>query len=266
MEQRLVKKHVLLVYLALTVSAMMVSVGYSVDKTARHSDANDQENREEIQGNIIGSGNTSDTENEENEDLNAISKKNTRKRKANPNMWKRNVIKSRRNSGESYQNGKGKTVPTRILKPPCSETCRLKCTSKISLHRRQEIFDEYWGLGDITRQRDFIFKYVDFRMKERERSSKISEDEVKESRRLYISTTYQQTRKKTSLPNLFLSTLCISHQIVKTVAKKIKDASGSADVNRRGKVQCNPMLPDAVKQSIRSHTKFFKPIESHYCR
>ncbi|KAF2904588.1 hypothetical protein ILUMI_01586 [Ignelater luminosus] len=68
--------------------------------------ANDQENREEIQGNIIGSGNISNTENEKKEDLNAVTKKNTRKRKANPIMWKRNVIKRQRNSGKSYQNGK----------------------------------------------------------------------------------------------------------------------------------------------------------------
>ncbi|KAF2885480.1 hypothetical protein ILUMI_20688 [Ignelater luminosus] len=47
-------------------------------------------------------GNMSDTENGETEDLNAVTMKNTRKRKGNPNMWKKNVIKHQRDSGKIY--------------------------------------------------------------------------------------------------------------------------------------------------------------------
>ena len=59
-----------------------------------------------------------------------------------------------------YINKKGKVIPAKTIKPPCS--CRLKCYDKISENERQEIFNSYGNVGnsnDIKKQ--FIRSCVD---------------------------------------------------------------------------------------------------------
>ncbi|KAL1506069.1 hypothetical protein ABEB36_004267 [Hypothenemus hampei] len=73
-------------------------------------------------------------------------------------QWKKNKIKLLRNSGKAYKSlsSSGKIFEARKLKEPCGDSCRLKCSTKINEELRQEIFEKYWGLKSITRQRDFI--------------------------------------------------------------------------------------------------------------
>lgn len=40
--------------------------------------------------------------------------------------------------------------------PTCSEKCRLACSSKISTEMRTTLFDSYWKLGLLQRQRDYL--------------------------------------------------------------------------------------------------------------
>ena len=79
---------------------------------------------------------------EDNEEITATdefdSPKKTRKRKLKTHEWKRNKNKKRRNMGLSYEisgNNK-KQREARKIKPACKETCRMKCTSKISHDQR----------------------------------------------------------------------------------------------------------------------------------
>jgi len=53
----------------------------------------------------------------------------TRKRKRNPEGWTKNVRKTSKMQGKSYITAKGKLVPAKTLKPPCS--CKRKCFEKI---------------------------------------------------------------------------------------------------------------------------------------
>lgn len=93
--------------------------------------------------------------------------KKVKKRMRNPQAWQRNVNKRLRNSGESYiglstQNDGGtkkkvKTPrPQKALQPPCRQSCKLKCFEKISNDTRLNIFNEYWGLKDLEKQRQYI--------------------------------------------------------------------------------------------------------------
>uniref|UniRef100_A0A6P7G6N3 Uncharacterized protein LOC114334635 n=1 Tax=Diabrotica virgifera virgifera TaxID=50390 RepID=A0A6P7G6N3_DIAVI len=68
----------------------------------------------------------------------------SRKRKRNPDNWRRNRIKKLRNSGKAYVNWKSKQVSERIMKPPCPTTCRLKCQTKFQEKHRvhQAIINE----------------------------------------------------------------------------------------------------------------------------
>lgn len=68
----------------------------------------------------------------------------------------KNVRKRQRNFRKGYISRTGKTVAEKSVKPPCTEKCRLKCRDKITEEQRQEIFECYWGLGTLKRQRDFL--------------------------------------------------------------------------------------------------------------
>lgn len=83
-------------------------------------------------------------------------KKKGKKRVRRPETWKKAVRKDLRNSGRSYTSARGKVVKEKSIKPPCSVQCSLKCSTKISEASRKEIFANYWKLGSLQRQRDFI--------------------------------------------------------------------------------------------------------------
>lgn len=51
-------------------------------------------------------------------------KKITRKRLRNETEWKRNKIRTLRNSGKKYTNWRGKVEAARKMKDPCPESCK----------------------------------------------------------------------------------------------------------------------------------------------
>ena len=46
------------------------------------------------------------------------------------------------------------------MKKGCGHSCRYKCHSKFSEEERERLFNEFWILGDINRQRNFLSKYA----------------------------------------------------------------------------------------------------------
>lgn len=54
------------------------------------------------------------------------------------------VRKKRRVAGKQYKNFKGVTVAEISLKPPCKETCRLKCNIRVSNEQRVLIHRDFW--------------------------------------------------------------------------------------------------------------------------
>ena len=62
----------------------------------------------------------------------------TRKRKAAPETWKKNIRKKLRLSGQEYTSPQsGKKIPRKEVKPPCTN-CRCKCTSVFSEEDRKK--------------------------------------------------------------------------------------------------------------------------------
>ncbi|KAF8774246.1 hypothetical protein HNY73_016818 [Argiope bruennichi] len=78
----------------------------------------------------------------------------SRKRIRKPAKWKSKVAKVLRDSRKAYQSfsKSKKQVPQRKVGPPCGEKCRLKCKDKID-EMGQQLFDAFWGLGNLERQR-----------------------------------------------------------------------------------------------------------------
>lgn len=57
-------------------------------------------------------------------------------------------------------NRSGKLKEAKKMGQPCNSTCRLKCIDNISDEFRRKLFNDYWKLGDHSRQWDFIARCV----------------------------------------------------------------------------------------------------------
>ncbi|KAL4104440.1 hypothetical protein QTP88_019741 [Uroleucon formosanum] len=83
------------------------------------------------------------------------------KRSKNPEQWKKTKAKLLKNSGKSYTSRTGKTVNERVMGPNCSDRCILKCSSKLSDENRIELFNKYWSLASLQRQRDYLASCIE---------------------------------------------------------------------------------------------------------
>ncbi|CAG9839364.1 unnamed protein product [Diabrotica balteata] len=154
----------------------------------------------------------------------------SRKRKSNPDNWRRNKIKKLRNS-------------ERI----CFE--ELNCKAYKTPQKKKDAIElpESGTLSSVTESRRKLSYFYTFPQEN------CPVNRIKVCQAFFLNTQ--------------VIILGISHQIVKTVVKKthhLDSISPQADL--RGKVQCNSRLPKHFKDSVRHHINSFALIESHYCR
>jgi hypothetical protein len=79
-----------------------------------------------------------------------------RKRKATPEIWKKNVRKKLRLTGKEYISAKGNVVQERCLKPVDCSKCTFKCTMNMNDKNRNDIFQTFWSLDSNDRKKNFI--------------------------------------------------------------------------------------------------------------
>lgn len=73
----------------------------------------------------------------------------TRKRKRQPEKWKKNVLKKARKSGLQYTNKKGKVFrPKEVRNKLCSGKCPYKCPNIIIRQNQEDIHLHFWSLTD----------------------------------------------------------------------------------------------------------------------
>lgn len=173
------------------------------------------------------------------------------RRMRHPENWACNRRKTLRNSGQSYRNSKGKTVDAKQMRESCGESCRSKCVTKISEADRQRAFEQYWGLGDVVKQRKFVYKHITSAEPKRRRAVNSSSRSV--TLQFYLEAldedeTYQlvQVCKK-----MFKNTLVISSQVIQGVVKKYA-IQGFNDT--RGKFERK--LTEAQKLAVEHVKKF----------
>lgn len=76
-----------------------------------------------------------------------------RKRKRNEHNWRKKLMKRLKNSGQSYESTViKKIIPERKMDKPCSERCKLRCSTLFTENERKVLFEEYWALGDTELQ------------------------------------------------------------------------------------------------------------------
>lgn len=188
--------------------------------------------------------------------------KKGRKRSRNPSKWKQNRIKKLRNTGESYVSlsNTRKTIPSRCLKMPCTEKCKLKCTENISTDERYHLFKEFWDQGDLTKQRTYITTcMVDIIPKYKYTSAKTPRNPNKA---YYFSI---KNKKIRVCKTFFKATLDISDRMIFTVQTKVNDM-GLMLEDMRGRHSHHKTLNKDLVNDIRQHIQSIPKIESHYLR
>jgi hypothetical protein len=186
----------------------------------------------------------------------------SRKRTRNEAMWKRNILKRKRNSGESYVTYKGKVKRARKMKPGCGHNCRMKCSTKITETQRENIFDEYWGLGDYNLQKAFINSSVT------QKSTKRNTKDAQKNRN--ITRKYAFTINDTRIEvckTFYINTLDETNSRIESAFAFRKSGSVVTNTDRRGKHETRPnKIPDVIRNDIKDHINSFPRVESHYCR
>lgn len=95
----------------------------------------------------------------------------SRKRKRNPQNWRQNIKKRKRQSGLQYVNATGESQRKREIKTGknCNEICRFRCSHKISPTDRKSIFDRFWSYSD-SKNNAFYSNNIDRTLKVRTRT------------------------------------------------------------------------------------------------
>nr|CAH7724970.1 unnamed protein product [Callosobruchus chinensis] len=206
---------------------------------------------------------TLETHSESSASNNDTEEPKSRKRKANPKMWKKNVQKMRKHCGLEYRTKK-KVIVAKTIKPPCSDSCKIKCKSKISEQKRQDIHSQFWSpQKSFETRRQFIASNVEQvplqRCRERtgERSGQ---------RQCMNEYHFEISGRKVKIcKTFFLNTLSISKQTVETALKKKKEG-GIITPDKRGKHPPSNKISEEVRNSVRNHISKFPAYESHYSR
>jgi hypothetical protein len=193
--------------------------------------------------------------------------KTTKKRPNNKNEWSDVKRKRLLNLGQKYITKKGIAKDEKTLGLPCK--CRYQCSNKITHEHRVKCFSHFWGLGDRTKQWNFVIKYT-----EKIKKKRCLNQDVPNNRKftykyylpLITNSNEFLCEKVLVCQTMFLNTLAASSRIFKTAWKKF-DGSAIVEQDQRGRhANHRTIITDNMKQSVCDHVRAFAPVESHYVR
>ena len=185
----------------------------------------------------------------------------TRWRKLNPTMWKSNIRKRLYRRGEQHINSVGKEVPRKSPRSVAGHKCRENCTEKIDQRQRESLCQQYWGLEDYKRKKDYILGNVKtFAPKQRRERSKKPRAE---SHKYLFTCNGEEIRVCKAF---FLATLCISNNAVLKAFSDRSDHNTFIGGDKRGHHEPKHKLSAERHQFIKNHIESFRVVESHYCR
>ena len=182
----------------------------------------------------------------------------TRKKKANPENWKKNIRKIKCQSGLEYESTTGKTVKARGIKQHSCSKCRFNCADKVSEDEGLSLFNDYWNLKSYERQRDYICS----RVLERDSTGSPTKKRKQVARTFTFNVNGHSIRV---CKTFFTTTLGISRKTVETAVKK-KHNNASPISDKRGKHCAHNRTPTEDLDIVRTHIESFPVVESHYAR
>lgn len=186
--------------------------------------------------------------------------KRTRKRKRNPQAWKKNQRKEKYQQGQEYVSSKGTTRPAKVIDAGkyCNQNCRFHCREKNNFELRSKIKQSYYSL-DQNGKYAFLLNTTNRILVKRKRSSETS------YRSFSFEYYFEVGNEKIRVCKVFfLNTLCISQKPIYNVHLKKNDL-GTPNSDKRGKNTRDRIL-EKDKDRIRHHIQSFPYVEAHYCR
>lgn len=160
------------------------------------------------------------------------------RRPRNPEKWACNQRKQLRNSGQTYRNSKGNWVEGKKMRESCGLTCRSKCMGRISEEDRQRAFETFWGLGDVVKQRKFLYMHITSAEPKRRRNENSTRSITLQ---FYLETTNKDGSSQMIqvCKKMFKNTLVVSSQVIQGVVKKYSVA-GFKDTRGKFKRKLTP--------------------------
>lgn len=198
---------------------------------------------------------------------------NAAKKLRRVNKWQKEESKLLRNSGKPYYvvkkvtdadgivSNKKVRKEGRKLLPPCAENCRYRCTKQFTSEDRLSIFNDYWNMADLQRQRDFIAGHAKS-IKHKYRNTECVR-RLNVAYYLFCKGRDEDTRV---CQKFFSSTLGVSTRVLRTVEDKRNSDTKIISTDFRGKHNNHTKVSDNIKDRIRMHIRSIPRIPSHYCR
>lgn len=179
-----------------------------------------------------------------------------------PEEWKKNQRKCLRNSGKEYISARGKRVKAREMGPVCK--CRQNCPIKISEDLRRNFFNNYWALGSLQRQRDYLCSCINVA---EVRYRRINSNKAEPRKPNCALSFLLDGRKNVKVCKpFFLNTLGIKERTLRSIIDAKFSGIGVSANDKRGQHDNHSKISEEVQESVRAHINFIPRIESHYLR
>lgn len=188
-------------------------------------------------------------------------KKKGKKRVKTEANWKKNKTKLLKNSGKAYTSVRGKQIQSRKMKPAC-DNCTFNCSTKFTNEERKQIFDTYWALESLQRQRDFLSSCTNIQSIVCRRLKKPENPRTPNCWFAFI----KNGESRRICKKILLNTLGIAQRTLRTVIEAKTRDSGIAPVDRRGRHGNHKVTDPEVLESVRQHINSIARVESHYLR
>lgn len=179
-------------------------------------------------------------------------------RKRRPRIWKRNIAKACRNSGQQYIGHRGDVKPMKHVQPNPCRKCQHQC-SQWTEEERQQQFDSYWKL-DHQQKRDWIVSHAEVKFPSRTKG---------DTRRQFTINYFMELGENgTKVPvcsQFFLATLNIGRRLVHyTLQNKLM--GGTAKPDRRGTHRPANKTTNEMEEEVIIFISTLPAVPSHYCR
>lgn len=184
-----------------------------------------------------------------------------RKKRKQPETWKKNVRVQLRERGKSYIDMKGKGKPPRKMKEPCKDTCVFLCTLFFTETARQRIVSEFWELSDEDKGK-FYSKFVKRQgVKSRRVKQDVDKKQFSYTYFLQLDESIHQVRRM-----FFVNTLSIDQKrIYYNFSNLTQPNTGTPLPRKKGKHVKKTTSVEKVNE-VRTHIGSFPTVASHYCR
>lgn len=153
---------------------------------------------------------------------------------ANPTAAQKTTLEQlKKYRGETYVSKNGVVRGAKCIGPVCKQ-CVFKCSVHISMEQRERLFNNFYDLGNLQKQWEYIARCTD-RILPRYRRIVESSKRKRRERNLNVAYYFQIDDDRIRVCKTFLmNTLGISNSVIKTVLKKVNENGEVMVGDRRG--------------------------------